>query len=173
MSATARTGAAIRNNSIHRPNVVIRRAAAELTGAVARYRAVRPCENNSNDDKNINNNNHAALAECFQQSTLHKLRQPGRYTNTVTPADTDINSNNHAALAERFQPSTLHKLQQLGRYTNTETPDTVHQLDAEAAPAEVAYTRINTRPSCSGGGASDRVPNIFKEVMAGLRHHTS
>ena len=34
---TARTGATIRNNRIHRPNVVTRRAAAELTGAVTRY----------------------------------------------------------------------------------------------------------------------------------------
>ena len=39
---TARTGAAIRNNMIHRPNVVTRRAAAELTGAITRYRGVRP-----------------------------------------------------------------------------------------------------------------------------------
>ena len=148
--ATARKGAAIHNNRIHRPNVVTRRAAAELTGAVTRYRGVRP-----------NENNHAALAECFQSSTLHKLRQPGRYTKTVTPDDNNINNNNHAALAEHFQPSTLHKLRQLGHYTNTYKPDTAHQLDAEAVPDEVAYTRINTQPSCSGGGKSDRVPNVI------------
>ena len=208
--ATARTGAAIRNNRIHRPSVVTRRAAAELTGAVTRYRGVRPNKNNSDDDNNINNNNHAALAKCFQPNTLdklrqlgistntdtpddnnisnkhlaalskcfqpsalHKLRQPALYTNTDTPDGNDINSNNHAALVERFQPSTLHKVRQLGRYTNTNTPDTAHQLDAEEVPAEVAHTRTNTPPSCSGGGESDRVPNIFKEVMAGLRHHTS
>ena len=206
---TSRTGGAIRNNRIHRPNVVTRRAAAELTGAVTRYRRVRPNKNNNNDDNNINNNhvtlaecfqpstlhklrqlglstntdtpddnnvsnnNHAALAECFQPSTLHKLRQPGLYTNTDTPDDNNINNNNHAALAERFQSSTLHKLRQLGRYTNTNTPDTAHQLDAEAVPAEVTYTRTNTQPSCSGRGGSDRVPNIFKEGIAGLRHHTS
>ena len=38
---TARTGAAIRNNRIHRPSVVTRRAVAELTGVVTRYRGVR------------------------------------------------------------------------------------------------------------------------------------
>ena len=170
--ATARTGAAIRNK-IHRPNVVTRRAAAELTGAVTRYRGVCPNKNNKNDNININNNNHATLAECFQPSTLHKLRQPSLYTNTDTPDDNSLNNNNHAALAERFQPSTLHKLQQLGRDTNTDTLDTAHHLHAEAIPAEVACTRTNTQPSCSGGGESDRVPNIFKEGMAGLRHHTS
>ena len=141
--ATARKGAATHDNRIQRPNVVTRRAAAELTGAVARYRGVRP-----------NENNHAALAECFQPSTLHKLRQPGRYTNTVTPDDNNINNNNHAALAEHFQPSTLHKLRQLGRYTNTDKPDAAHQLDAEVVPAEVTYTRINTQPSCLGGEES-------------------
>ena len=72
--APARTGAVIRNNRIHRPQAVTRRAATELTGAVTRYRGVRP--------NNINNNNHAAWAERFQSSTLHKLRQLGRYTNT-------------------------------------------------------------------------------------------
>ena len=207
--ATTRTGAAIRNNRVHRPNVVTRRAAAELTGAVTRYRGVRPNKNNNDDDHNINNINHAALAECFQPSTLHKLRQldlstntdtpndninnknlaalaecfqpstvhklrqPALYTNTDTPDGNDINNNNHAAVAERFQSSTLHKVRQLGRYTNTDTPDAAHQLDAEAVPAEVAHTRTNTQPSCSGGGESDGVPNIFKGGMAGLRHHTS
>ena len=96
--ATARTGAAICNNRIHRPSVVTRRAAAELTGAVIRYKGVRPNKNNNDDDDNINNNNHAALAERFQPSTLHKLRQLGIYTITDAPDDNDIN-NNHAALA--------------------------------------------------------------------------
>ena len=208
--ATARTGAAIRNNRFHRPNVVTRRAAAELTGAVTRYRGVRPNKNNNDDDNNINNNNHAALAECFQpsklhklrqlglstntdtpndkninnkklaalvecfqSSTAHKLRQPALYTNMDTPDGNDINNNNHAALAERFQPSTLHKVRQLGRYTNTNTPDTAHQLDVGAVPAEVAHTRTNTQPSCSGGEESDGVLNIFKEGMASLCPHTS
>ena len=73
--ATARTGAAICNERIHRPNVVTRLAAAELTGAVTHYRGVHPDKNNNNDDNNIlNSNNHAALAERFQPSTLHKLR---------------------------------------------------------------------------------------------------
>ena len=112
--ATARTGATIRNNGIHRPSDVTRRAAAELTGAVTRHRGVRPNKNNNDDDNIINNNNHAALAERFQPSTLHKLRQLGLSTNTGTPDDNDINNNNHAALAERFQLSTLHKLRQLG-----------------------------------------------------------
>ena len=244
--ATARTGAAIRSNRVHRPSIVTRRAAAELTGAVTRYRGVHPNKNN-NDDDNMNNNNHAAMLECFQPSmlhklrqlglstntdmpddnninnknlaavaeffqpstvhklrepalytnmdtpegndinnnshaalaerfqpsTLHKVRQLGRYTSTDTPDGNDINNNNHAALAERFQPSTLHKVRQLGRYTNTDTPDTAHQLDTEAVPAKVAHTRTNTQPSCSGGGESDRISNIFKEGMAGLRYHAS
>ena len=104
------------------------------------------------DDSNTYNNNHTALAERFQPSKLHKLRQLGLYTNTDTLGDKSINSNNHAALAERFQPSTLHKLRQLGRCTITDTPDTAYQLDAEAVPAEVAYTRSNTQLSCSGVG---------------------
>ena len=66
---------------------------------------------------------HAALAQCFQPSTLHKLRQPGFYTNTDTPDGNDIINNNHAALTESFQPSTLDKVRQLGRYTNTDTPE--------------------------------------------------
>ena len=208
--ATARAGAGIRNNRIHRPSVVTRRAAVDLTGAVTCYRGERPNKNNNDDDNNINNNYHAALAECFQPSTLHKLRQldlstntdtpdhniinnknlaalaecfqprtihklrqPALYTNTDTPDGNDINNNNHAALMERFQPSTLHKVRQLGRYTYTDTPDTAHQLDAKAGPAEVAHTRTNTQPSCSGEGESERVPNTFKEGMADLRHHTS
>ena len=40
------------------------------------YRGVRP---------NNNNNNHAALAELFQTSTLHEVQQLGLYTNTDTP----------------------------------------------------------------------------------------
>ena len=67
----------MRNNRVHRPNVVTPRAAAELTGAATRYRGVRL--------NNINNNNHAALAELFQPSTLHKLRQLGLYTNADRP----------------------------------------------------------------------------------------
>ena len=90
--ATARTAAAIRNNRVHRPSAVTRRAAAELTGAVTRYRGVRPNKNNNDDDNNINNNNHAALAECFQPSTLHKLRQqlstPTRARRTATTSTT-------------------------------------------------------------------------------------
>ena len=121
--ATAKTGANIRNNRIHRSNVVTWRAAAELTGAVTRYRGVRHNKDNSNDDNNINNNNHAALAECFQPSTLHKLRQLGLSTNTDTPDDNNINNKNLAALVGCFQPSTLHKLRQPGLYTNTDTPD--------------------------------------------------
>ena len=123
----------------HRPSVVARRAAAELTGAVTRCREVRPNKNNNDDDNNINNNNHAALAEFFQPSTLHKLRQLGLSTNTDTLDDNNINNKNLAALAECFQPSTLHKVRQLGRYTNTDTSDTAHQLDAEAVPAEVTH----------------------------------
>ena len=188
--ATARTGAAIRNKRIHRPDVVTRRAAAELTGAATGYRRVRPNKNNNDDDNNINNNNHAALAERFepstlhklrqlsfyakkvnniynnnhaaraerfQPSTLHKLRQLGIYTNTDTLDDNDINNNNHATLVEHFQSSTLHKLRLLGGCTNTDTPNTAHQLNAEAVPAEVAYTRSNTQSSCSGVGESDCV----------------
>ena len=105
--ATARTGDAIRNIRIHRPNVVTRRAAAELTCAVTRYKEARPNKNNNNDDVNINDNNHAALAERFQPNTLHKLRQLGIYTITDTPDDNHINNKDHAALAERFQSSTL------------------------------------------------------------------
>ena len=121
--AIARTGTAIRNNKTHRPSVVTRRAAAELTGAVTRYRRVRPNKNNNDDDNNIIKNNHAALAERFQPSTLHKLRRLCFYAQKVTPDDNNIYNNNHAALAERFQSSTLHKLRQLGLYTNTDTLD--------------------------------------------------
>ena len=76
--ATAKRGAAIRNNRIDRPNVVTRRAAAELTGAVTRYRGVQP-------NNNSNNSIRAALVELFQPSTLHKLRHLGLYPNTDTP----------------------------------------------------------------------------------------
>ena len=126
--ATTRRGAAMLSNRIHRLNVVTRRAATELTDAITHYRGIRLNKNNNSDGNNNNNNNPAALAE-------------------------------------RFQPSTLHKLRQQGIYTNTNTPDTAHQLDAEAFPAEVAYTRTNTQLSCSGGGEPDRVPNVFKEAM--------
>ena len=197
--ATARTGPLYATTGFIDPTVVTRRAAAELMGAVTRYRGVRPNYNNhaalaecfqpstlhklrqlglstnteTPDDNDINNNNPAALTERFQPSTLHKVRQLDRYTNTDTSDDDNINNNNHAALAERFQPSTLHKVRQLGRCTNADTPDTAQQLGAEAVPAEVTYTRTNTQLSSSGGGESDRAPNIFKEGMSGLRHHTS
>ena len=121
--ATAKTGAAKRNNRIHRSNVVTRCAAAELTGAVTRYRGVRSNKNNNNDDNNINNNNHAALAECFQPNTLHWLRQLGLFTNTDTSDDNNIDNSNLAGLAECLQPSMPHKLRQLGLYTTTDTPD--------------------------------------------------
>ena len=80
--ATTRTGGAMHNNGIHRPNVVTSRAATEPTGAVIHYRGVRP--SNNNDNNNNNKNNHTALAERFQPSTLHKLRQLGLYINTDT-----------------------------------------------------------------------------------------
>ena len=49
------------------------------------YRGVRPNKNNNDDGNNISNKNHATLAERFQPSTLHKLRQPSLFTNTDTP----------------------------------------------------------------------------------------
>ena len=79
-----RRGTAMRDNMIHRPNITTHRAAAELTGADTCYRGVRLNENNSNGNI-INNNKHTTLAERFQPSTLHKLRQLGLYSNTVTP----------------------------------------------------------------------------------------
>ena len=72
--ATARREAAMRDNRIHRPIVVTRRAAAELTGAVTCYRGERPNSNNNDDDSKIKDNNHADLVERFQPSTLHKRR---------------------------------------------------------------------------------------------------
>ena len=81
--ATARREAAMRDNRIHRPNVVTRRAAVELTGAVAHCRGVRP---------NINNNNHTTLVERFQPCTLHKLRQLGLYTPTQSRRTTATSS---------------------------------------------------------------------------------
>ena len=42
MPVTAKNGAAMRNNRIHRPNLVTRRASVEPAGAVTRYRRVRP-----------------------------------------------------------------------------------------------------------------------------------
>ena len=92
-------------------------------------------------------------------------RYRGVRSNNNNDDDNNINNNNHAALVELFQPSTLHKLRQLVLYTNTDTPDTAHQLHAEADGAEVTYTMINTQPSCSGGGGSDRVLNTFKEAL--------
>ena len=66
----------MRNSMIHRPNIVTRRAAAELKGADNRYTGVHP----------NNNNNHAALVKRFQLSTPDKLRLLGfLYTNTETP----------------------------------------------------------------------------------------
>ena len=75
LPATVKRGTAMRNNRIPRPmsNVITRRAAAEPTGPVTRYRGVRP-----------NNNNHATLAKHFQLNALHEL-QLGLYTNTDTP----------------------------------------------------------------------------------------
>ena len=66
------------NDRIPEPNVLTRRPAARSTGVVIRYRRVRL-------NKSNNNNNHAALAELFQSSTLHELRQLGPYSNTDTP----------------------------------------------------------------------------------------
>ena len=72
--ATATRGAAMRDNKIHRPNVVTRCAAAEVTGAVTRYRGVHP---------NINNNNHAVPGGTFpaeyaaQAATTQYLHQHG------------------------------------------------------------------------------------------------
>ena len=74
---TARRRTALRNKRIPRPNAVTRRVATEPTGAVTRYRDVHPHNND--------NNNHAALVEIFQPSTLYKLRQLGLYTNTDNP----------------------------------------------------------------------------------------
>ena len=170
--ATARRGAAMLDNRVHRTNVVTRRAAAELTGAATRHRGVRSNKNNNDDDNNIINNIHAAQAERFQPSTLHKLRQLGLYTNTDTPDDNSINNNNHAALAKRFQPSMLHKVRQLGRYTNMGTPDTAHQLDTETVPVEIAYTRTNTQPSCSGGGRIGPCPEHLQQDHDSCRWST-
>ena len=77
----------------------------------------------------------------------------------------NTNNNNHAVLVERFQPSTLQKLRQQGLYINTDTPDSVHQLDAQVAAAEVTFTMTNTQPSCSRGGETDRISNTFKEAV--------
>ena len=51
----------MRKNRTPRPKVVTRGAAIEPIGAVTHYRDVRP---------NSNKNNHVALAEPFQPSTL-------------------------------------------------------------------------------------------------------
>ena len=210
MPATAKTGAAIRNNRIHPPSVVTRRAAAELTGAVTRYRGVRHNKNNNDDDNNINNNNHAALAEVSSRvrcsshdNEVFRQTRTRRTTTTLTiqssrlwrdvssrvrctscdnqlstPTRTRRTATTSTATATWLWRNVFSRVRCIrvrlpGRYTNTDTPDTAHQLDAEAVPAEVAHTRTNTQPSCSGEGESDRVPNIFKEGMAGLRHRTS
>ena len=55
------------------PHPLTQRAAAQQTGVVTRHRRVRP---NNNNDK------YATLAERFQLSTIHELRQLGLYTNT-------------------------------------------------------------------------------------------
>ena len=69
VSATVRRGTAIRNNRVPRLNVATRRTATDPTGAVTRYRRVRPHNNNSNSS-----NDHAVLAERFQPSALHELQ---------------------------------------------------------------------------------------------------
>ena len=72
--ATARKGAAMRNNRMNRPNVVTGRAAVELTGVVTRYRGVRPNNNNNdNNNDNDNNNNHVALAGHFQPNAAQAM----------------------------------------------------------------------------------------------------
>ena len=71
LPATARRQTAIRSNRINQSNVVMRRAAAELTGAVTRYRGVRTNKNNNDDN---NTNNITTRAKRFQPNTLHKLR---------------------------------------------------------------------------------------------------
>ena len=100
------------NNRIHRPNIVMRRAAAELTCAVTRYKGVRP-----------NNNNHAALPESFQPSTLHELRQLGLYTNTDTPDpahqfDAEVVAAEVAYIRTNTQPSCSGE-RELNRVSNT------------------------------------------------------
>ena len=111
--ATAKMGVAIRDNIILRPNVVTRHAAAELTGAVTRYRGSHPNKNNNTDD-NTNNNNHATLAERFHPSGLHNLRQLGLYTNTAHVRRRQHQHQQPCGSGETFQSSTLHKLRQLG-----------------------------------------------------------
>ena len=68
----------MRNIRISRPNVVMRRAAAESMNVVTCYRGVFPSNNNNNNNNN-RNNNHATLVDVFQPSTLHKPRQLGFY----------------------------------------------------------------------------------------------
>ena len=71
----------MRNNMTPRPSVGTRRAAPEPTGVVTCYRGVRP----NNNPNNSNNNIHATLAEYFQPSSLHKLRQLDLYIKTDKP----------------------------------------------------------------------------------------
>ena len=82
--AKTRMGIVMRKNRIPRPNIVARRAAAERTVVVTRYRVLGPNNNNNNNS----NNSHVTLAERFQPSTLHKLRQLGFFTHTDTPDTT-------------------------------------------------------------------------------------
>ena len=102
---TERRGSAVYSNRIPQHTVVTRRAAAEPTGAVTRYRGVRPSNNN-------NSNNQGALAELFHPSTLHELLQLGIYINMDTP-DTAHQLDAKAAAAEpaytmtNTQPSCL------------------------------------------------------------------
>ena len=95
----------------------------------------------------------------LQESTPQQQQQQQQH-------DNNKNNNNHATLADLFHRNTPHKLRQLGLYTNTNTPNTAHQLDAKAVIANVVYTMINTQPSFSGGGESDRVVSTFEETMS-------
>ena len=105
----------MRNNRVHRPSVITRRAAAELTGAATRYRGVRA--------NTTTNNNHAALAELFQSNTLHKLRQLGLYTNTDTP-DTAHQLDAEAVAAEVAYTMTNTKPSCSGRGESDRVPST-------------------------------------------------
>ena len=88
-------------------NNKIRRNATEPTGVVTRYTGVRP-------NNNSNNENHAALVERFQPSTLHELRQLGIYPNTVTP-DTAHQLDAEAVAAEVVYAHDQHAAELFGR----------------------------------------------------------
>ena len=149
--ATARTGGAIRNNRVHRPNVVTRRAAAELTGAVTRYKGVRPNKNNNGDDDDTTNNNHTALMERFHPSTLHKLRQLGIYTITDTPDDNDINNNKPRGSGGTFlaeyaaQAATARYLRQKGHARRQQYLQQQPRGSGGTFPAEYAAQVATTR----------------------------